>query len=379
MKFNNNQLIGKVSNDLPSNPMNDVLSEFVQKIIEHLKSHYRFANGLGWISKNNPFSIERGDKFDPCIWGEICVPTSDEYLFSFFEMSENYADIVSNFRVSIGIEDLFKLGLLAKNSEYLNVLPIIEHEIKLRTKTKIVAIGDTHGHTKWKQIFEKEQDCNYFVFIGDYFDNKTIDIGQQIENYQNIINIEKTYPKFKGKIIRLCGNHDQQYLPKVGAQCDAFNPVTYFQINERLQRHILEDKIQLCFVINDLIFVHAGISEYWLKDKFFETNFNIKDLEQKLNNLLKYRPSIYNFSYYHPSGDDISECPLWIRPKSLDNGKIEGFTQIVGHTVHQKITWSSDEKLIFIDCLGTSGEYLTVYISNDNETFFEIKSLSNDC
>jgi predicted phosphodiesterase len=37
---------------------------------------------------------------------------------------------------------------------------------------KLIALGDTHGRSKWKEIVEKENDADKIIFIGDYFDAK---------------------------------------------------------------------------------------------------------------------------------------------------------------------------------------------------------------
>ena len=53
--------------------------------------------------------------------------------------------------------------------------------------SKIVVIGDIHGHDSWKKLIELNPDATEFVFIGDYFDSFSIPHVEQIYNYKEII------------------------------------------------------------------------------------------------------------------------------------------------------------------------------------------------
>jgi len=43
---------------------------------------------------------------------------------------------------------------------------------------RIIALGDTHGRTDWKQITARER-FDKVVFIGDYFDTHEDDISPE--------------------------------------------------------------------------------------------------------------------------------------------------------------------------------------------------------
>lgn len=51
---------------------------------------------------------------------------------------------------------------------------------------KIIAIGDTHGKSVWKEVVNKELDnCDKFIFIGDYFDcYGKLTQAQEIDNFK---------------------------------------------------------------------------------------------------------------------------------------------------------------------------------------------------
>ena len=64
---------------------------------------------------------------------------------------------------------------------------------------------------------------------------------------------------------------------------------------------------------------------------------------------------------YSQTGDDITQGPIWVRPMSLMSDMLEDTVCVVGHTTVTKL--GLDEKfpkIILIDCLGTSGQYLII-------------------
>lgn len=69
--------------------------------------------------------------------------------------------------------------------------------------SKIIAIGDIHGHASWKYILQKEKDADVIVFVGDYFDSFELKAEEQIRNFRELMEQTENNPK----IIRLIGNH----------------------------------------------------------------------------------------------------------------------------------------------------------------------------
>ena len=51
---------------------------------------------------------------------------------------------------------------------------------------------------------------------------------------------------------------------------------------------------------------------------------------------------------------------MWVRPKSLKEDGIAGYTQVVGHTMQKELS-ITDSKFIFVDTLETSKEFLLVH------------------
>ena len=225
---------------------------------------------------------------------------------------------------------------------------------------KLVAIGDIHGRNIWQQIVEQEQP-DIAVFMGDYFDSFDIPGLDQIYNFQNIIQWKLDNPQCQ--VIMLIGNHDFHYMPVCSEKYSGFQRALWPEIGR-----VLEEKrhhLKMAFKYDDLVFSHAGISpEFLLNNKWGE-----QDMVEFLNDLWYFQPHKFKFAdngYGHsdPYGDDVFQGPLWIRPKSLMKACQDikkTMIQVVGHTEVKEIDAkgkATGGRYYFIDCLGTSQEYL---------------------
>jgi predicted MPP superfamily phosphohydrolase len=225
---------------------------------------------------------------------------------------------------------------------------------------KLVAIGDIHGRSIWQQIVEQEQP-DIAVFMGDYFDSFDIPGLDQIYNFQNIIQWKLDNPQCQ--VIMLIGNHDFHYMPICSEKYSGFQRALWPEIGR-----VLEDKrhhLKMAFKYDDLVFSHAGISpEFLLNNKWGE-----QDMVEFLNDLWYFQPHKFKFAdngYGHsdPYGDDVFQGPLWIRPKSLMKACQDvkkTMIQVVGHTEVKEVDVkgkATGGRYYFIDCLGTSQEYL---------------------
>lgn len=228
---------------------------------------------------------------------------------------------------------------------------------------KIIALGDTHGRSLWKEVVSKESDADKIVFIGDYFDTHGggYSANRQIENFKDIIAFKKAN---MDKVVLLLGNHDFHYLNEVGEQYSGYQWHYSKDINEVLQPAVDEGLIQMSFVHNNFVFTHAGVTKTWAKN----SGIDLDNLQESINNLFKTDKSKFkftvgpNFSNY---GDDITQPPIWVRPESLDDDKLDDMIFVVGHTTMPRI--GQINGIIFIDTLGTSQEYLKI-IDNEVKT-----------
>ncbi len=221
---------------------------------------------------------------------------------------------------------------------------------------RIVSIGDVHGRSIWKQIVEKEKNADKIVFIGDYLDvYDNISSEVQLENLNEIIQFKKDNPD---QVILLFGNHDYHYLDSTMESYSGFQSKIKKSASQILKNAIDENLIQVCFVFDDYVYSHAGITKTWANLHKIDLN----NIQNCINEKLKYSPNIFSFCGIDPHGDDITQSPIWVRPESLKLDGLEGYKFIVGHTQQMKIT--IDQNLFLIDNHGFNSEYLIINDGN---------------
>jgi predicted phosphohydrolase len=226
---------------------------------------------------------------------------------------------------------------------------------------KIVALGDTHGRDIWKTIVKIENDFDKFIFIGDYFDTRDdINASIQIQNFKEILEFKKENPD---KVVLLIGNHDFHYLKGCGETYSGYQQYANMDINEVLQPAVTSGHLQICYVYDNLIFSHAGLTNTWC-----ETNeIDLYNIEESVNTTFMKKMEAFRFEYgenLDRSGDDVTQSPIWVRIPSLLKDMVKGFTYIIGHTTIKELHMANN--IIAIDCLGTSKEYLVI---KDGEAF----------
>ena len=187
---------------------------------------------------------------------------------------------------------------------------------------RTLVLGDIHGHDSWKAIVENEEYDNV-VFLGDYLDAFRVKPEDIADNLLDII-------KFKEKMgdkCRLCyGNHDHSYWND--ERCSGYNWHGRHLYMPLLEDMFNENMMDLVYIQDDIIFSHAGVSDYWLNkvtmlDDVREVNFDSVTLDSLNWNML---------TGYDGYGNTISQSPIWVRPQSLLKSKVDGYCQIVGHT-----------------------------------------------
>ncbi len=241
---------------------------------------------------------------------------------------------------------------------------------------KIVILGDSHGRDTWKEIVDKEKP-DQLICLGDYFDSFNITAEVQINNFLDLIEYKKSG---KLEVILLIGNHDSpSYIDNPGItsgyQKGAATAIKQVLLDnkEHLQMcYILPIKYELLGYTDKLLFTHAGVSEVFLDYSGWDKK---QDIAEFLNDLYKYKPLSFMFMGVDHYGDDITQTPVWIRPKSLvlsSPNLMKEYIQIVGHTTQSEGILVVGNRYIFADALGKK-EYIVI----ENETL-TIKQLDND-
>jgi hypothetical protein len=188
---------------------------------------------------------------------------------------------------------------------------------------RTLVLGDIHGHNSWVDIVNKER-FDKIVFLGNYFDshNKSISSEDQYYNYKAIRELKLS---LKDDCILLLGNHDYHYLHE-GPMYSGYKPFTYNMVHDLLVDDYSNKMIVPIHMMDNIILSHAGISSVWMRD--------IAKL-QNIEDINKLPLEYFDFNTvggFNPYGDSITQSPIWIRPKSLLQSRVEGYKQIVGHT-----------------------------------------------
>ena len=226
---------------------------------------------------------------------------------------------------------------------------------------KTIFLGDTHGRSLWKDIIAKETP-DRVVFIGDYFDSFDIKSTEQMFNFKEIIAFKESN---QCEVILLIGNHDYHYYP--GGETYS----GYQHGAAPIIRQLLEDNkhhLQMCYQLDNILCSHAGIGHNWLVEQEKYESGSIADF---VNDIWNYKPNRFIFYGFDPYGDNKTQTPIWIRPKSLLAGNKETFLkkdyiQIAGHTQVNKIDIegkATGGRYYFIDAIEV-GQYL---VYEDNE------------
>lgn len=218
---------------------------------------------------------------------------------------------------------------------------------------KILTIGDVHGSDFWKRHVEENKDrVDCVVFMGDYFDSHDITDHKTIfKNFKEILESKDTFEK---PVVMLIGNHDFHYSSFCYGRYSGYDTNTYIVAHELVDELIHHGELQLCHVVDNFIFSHAGVSSVWFYDHVSRKTKPVKGYLQphgdspqivkhkkesinELQQLFVDSPRIVNFvdDYRTRSayGDDPHQTPIWIRPSSLLKYPYDGdYHQVVGHT-----------------------------------------------
>jgi len=233
---------------------------------------------------------------------------------------------------------------------------------------KTLVLGDTHGRSVWKLIVNMERP-DRVIFIGDYFDSFNIPAVDQMFNFNEIVEYKESG---KADVIMLIGNHDHHYYyPEIGnTGTSGYQYGAAAAINKVIDEN--REHLQMAYSFDNFLFTHAGVSPVFMDQVFGEGGWEKDNIVELLNEKMKYQPKAFEFNGMESSGDNTTQTPIWIRPRSLmsankkhEKGLKNDYIQIVGHTqMHELDLVGSDKftggKYYFVDTLDTSGQYLII-------------------
>ena len=244
---------------------------------------------------------------------------------------------------------------------------------------KTIVIGDIHGRSNWKQAIHQENP-DRVIFIGDYFDSFDISGLEQIHNFKEIIQYKESNPQIE--VVLLIGNHDHHYFPETGNTGTSGYQTgiapSIIQIIDDNRSHL-----QIAYGFEEFLFTHAGVSPVFLDQVFGINGWSKEKIVSDLNELFKYKPNSFQFNGFDSYGDNTTQTPIWIRPRSLmsanikhKNGLNKDYIQVVGHTQMKGLDIEgidnfTGRRYYFIDTMETSGQYLV--IQDHTITFGSVK------
>ena len=231
---------------------------------------------------------------------------------------------------------------------------------------KTIILGDTHGRSNWKLAIAQDQP-DRVIFIGDYFDSFEFSGVEQIDNFKQIIKYKEDNPQVE--VVLLIGNHDHHYFPEIGyTGTSGFQSTmapSIMQVIDENRHHL-----QMAYSFGEFLLTHAGVSPVFMDQVFGADDWSKESVVVDLNELFKYKPKAFEFNGFDGSGDNTTQTPIWIRPRSLmsvnknhKKGLKKDYIQIVGHTQMRRLDLTGSDKFTggryyFIDTMDTSGEYL---------------------
>jgi hypothetical protein len=209
----------------------------------------------------------------------------------------------------------------------------------------IIAIGDVHGLTYWKEIVTQHPNFRY-VFLGDYLDPYEHIAPQALmDNLMGIICLKEVQPD---NTVLLLGNHDLHYFTDKIDKSSRFNR----QIAKEAKQVFTEHKhlFQFAYQEGFHVFTHAGIAHEW-----FVTDFKgdlCKNVAEQLNHPKpEQEAALYGCGIYR-GGNMRYGGIFWADTADLTK-PLQAYTQVVGHNRVDDIDEHSqgDGKIIFCDCL----------------------------
>lgn len=237
---------------------------------------------------------------------------------------------------------------------------------------KIIFVGDLHGRIILEEILEKHPDWDQIRTVGDYFDSWDATFTEQLYSFNEFIILKKQYPD---RVSLGYGNHDGYSILNQSV-ISGYQEKNALRIGGLIQENL--HLFDLAYSIDNILCTHAGVTYKWIEECVKELKgiiefpeYTAESLANFVKDVWKYKPLFFDFGvfrdrmYIDGSGDNIFQGPLWVRPRSLQEGakdiKDANIIQIVGHTGQNQIDVkgkSTGGKYYYIDTLGTSKEYL---------------------
>jgi len=219
---------------------------------------------------------------------------------------------------------------------------------------RILAIGDIHGKTVWRQLIDKVP-ADVIVFVGDF-----IILDHWLFNKRfrsNLGEIIRYKRENFNKVRLLVGNHDKPFI---------YRELTRYKVaSPRMWKlyHDSRDCFEVAFQHQEYLFTHAGVTGGWYAKHRAQLETYPGTLADKLNAIHRSADYLILQERGKARGGDLDFGGILYADKSeTEAGALSGYTQIVGHTkVQQPMRLKRDDAaMVYIDCLNAESSCLYI-------------------
>lgn len=206
---------------------------------------------------------------------------------------------------------------------------------------RIIAIGDLHGRSCWKEIDPALYDR--IVFLGDYVDSLVIPAETILKNLEELIEFKVNHFE---KVTLLLGNHDVQYSEyPFTYTCSGFNGKYQARYTKLFRDNSALFKVAES--IGDYLFTHAGVSVGFMAHnlkKWSEEIWTLEyDIAELLNNIHEsdYKEILHTVGKSRGGSDPFGGI-TWADMSETHNDYLFGYNQVVGHSPVKRFTHYGD-------------------------------------
>ena len=222
-------------------------------------------------------------------------------------------------------------------------------------RNDILIVPDVHGRDFWLPAIDYQGEV---IFLGDYTDPYPAENFTDEDAYQNLLKIVEFKQLNMDRVTLLIGNHELHYMNK-DFQAGRFSSKYYPKFHKILTGEGCKELFQICKVVDNYLFIHAGVTKGWYELHRDEFQHLGATLEEQLNNIFVEKMSIFHeAAWKYRGGWDNFGSPLWADARELADEK-EPFDasiiQIIGHTqvlspepyIHDRF-WLLDNRQLYL-------------------------------
>ena len=179
---------------------------------------------------------------------------------------------------------------------------------------KILICADIHCRDFWKPVLKIKD--RPIVFLGDYLDPywwEGFNSEKGIEDLKRILE----FARENNNVILLIGNHCLSHIFSYYG-CERTGPFLYKQTHKLYRDNI--DLLKPYKVIDDTLFIHAGICEGWVKSINRVNEINNKDFRITGDNVLSFIDSEFKKALENPNPTEY----FYDKSRIFDIGRSRG-------------------------------------------------------